>query len=103
MDPLAAREAVGPNVTLQGNLDPQDLYKSGVRKMRLFAYFTQNFINEMNTCKLQEEVKQLTETMVRKFGKHRYIANLGHGITPLTPIESMTIFTETVHSTSATL
>lgn len=30
VDPLVAREAVGPNVTLQGNLDPQDLYKSPV-------------------------------------------------------------------------
>lgn len=30
VDPVTAREAVGPNVTLQGNLDPQDLYKSPV-------------------------------------------------------------------------
>lgn len=37
MDPEAAREAVGPNVTLQGNLDPQDLYKSPVRKLMEFA------------------------------------------------------------------
>lgn len=72
--PEEARKIVGPNVTLQGNLDPQDLYKS------------------------QEELKELTKTMVRKFGKHRYIANLGHGITPQTPIESMTTFVETVHS-----
>lgn len=74
IDPVEARRIVGPNVTLQGNLDPQDLYKS------------------------QGELKELTKTMVRKFGKHRYIANLGHGITPLTPIESMTTFVETVHS-----
>jgi uroporphyrinogen decarboxylase len=74
IDPEEARRIVGPNVTLQGNLDPQDLYKS------------------------QEELKELTKTMVRKFGKHRYIANLGHGITPQTPIESMTTFVNTVHS-----
>lgn len=73
IDPLEARQLVGPNVTLQGNLDPQDLYKT------------------------QEEIHELTTTMVKKFGKHRYIANLGHGITPLTPIESMTTFTESVH------
>lgn len=30
VDPLVAREAVGNNVTLQGNLDPQDLYKPPV-------------------------------------------------------------------------
>lgn len=74
VDPIEARKQVGPNITLQGNLDPQDMYKT------------------------PEEIAELTKTMVRKFGKSRYIANLGHGITPLTPIESMTVFTETVHS-----
>lgn len=57
-----------------GNLDPQDLYKT------------------------QEEIAQLTKDMVKKFGKHRYIANLGHGITPLTPIESMTTLVNSVHT-----
>lgn len=74
IDPEEARKQVGPNVTVQGNLDPQDLYKP------------------------QEELRELTRAMVKKFGKHRYIANLGHGITPQTPIESMTTFTENVHS-----
>ncbi|VVC90223.1 uroporphyrinogen decarboxylase [Leptidea sinapis] len=74
VDPIKAREIVGPDVTLQGNLDPQDLlYKS------------------------PEEIKRLTIQMVRKFGKHRYIANLGHGITPQTPLDSMTAFTQAVH------
>lgn len=74
IDPEEARRIVGPNVTLQGNLDPQDLYKP------------------------VEELKQLTKTMVRKFGKTRYIANLGHGITPQTPIEGMETFVNSVHS-----
>ena len=74
IDPVEARKIVGPNVTLQGNLDPQDLYKT------------------------PEEVRALTKTMVQKFGKDRYIANLGHGITPQTPIISMTTFVDAVHS-----
>lgn len=73
VDPTEARKIVGENITLQGNLDPQDLYKT------------------------PEEIRNLTLEMVKKFGKHRYIANLGHGITPQTPLESMTAFTEAVH------
>ncbi|XP_058118188.1 uroporphyrinogen decarboxylase isoform X1 [Anopheles ziemanni] len=73
IDPEEARKQVGPNVTLQGNLDPQDMYKT------------------------PEELRELVLTMVRKFGKHRYIANLGHGITPQTPIESMTVLVQAVH------
>lgn len=73
MDPLDARKQVGPNITLQGNLDPQDMYKT------------------------PEEVQALVEEMIKKFGKHRYIANLGHGITPQTPIKSMEVLVETVH------
>lgn len=30
VDPVEARKIVGENITLQGNLDPQDLYKSPV-------------------------------------------------------------------------
>lgn len=73
VDPLDARKQVGPNITLQGNLDPQDMYKT------------------------PEEVQALVEVMIKKFGKHRYIANLGHGITPQTPIKSMEVLVETVH------
>lgn len=32
-DPIEARAAVGPNITLQGNLDPSDMYKPQVRTM----------------------------------------------------------------------
>uniref|UniRef100_A0A1I8NGW0 Uroporphyrinogen decarboxylase n=1 Tax=Musca domestica TaxID=7370 RepID=A0A1I8NGW0_MUSDO len=73
VDPEEARKQVGPNITLQGNLDPQDLYKT------------------------PEEIRELATTMVRKFGKTRYIANLGHGITPQTPIVSMEVFVDAVH------
>uniref|UniRef100_A0A182Y9F6 Uroporphyrinogen decarboxylase n=1 Tax=Anopheles stephensi TaxID=30069 RepID=A0A182Y9F6_ANOST len=73
IDPEEARKQVGPNVTLQGNLDPQDMYQT------------------------PEKLRELVLTMVRKFGKHRYIANLGHGITPQTPIESMTVLVQAVH------
>lgn len=30
VDPIEARKIVGDNITLQGNLDPQDLYKTPV-------------------------------------------------------------------------
>ncbi|CAG9791966.1 unnamed protein product [Diatraea saccharalis] len=73
VDPVEARNIVGENITLQGNLDPQDLYKT------------------------PDELRKLTIDMVQKFGKFRYIANLGHGITPQTPIESMKVFTQAVH------
>lgn len=76
VDPIEARNAVGPNITIQGNLNPEDMYKPS------------------------EELKVLTESMVKKFGRKRYIANLGHGITPQTPIESMTVFVDTVHNTT---
>ncbi|XP_052842995.1 uroporphyrinogen decarboxylase isoform X1 [Drosophila gunungcola] len=73
VDPLEARNVVGPNITLQGNLDPQDMYRD------------------------PEELRNLTTEMVHKFGKSRYIANLGHGITPQTPITSMEVLVEAVH------
>nr|XP_016927717.1 uroporphyrinogen decarboxylase isoform X1 [Drosophila suzukii] len=73
VDPVEARNAVGPNITLQGNLDPQDMYRD------------------------PEELRNLTTEMVHKFGKSRYIANLGHGITPQTPITSMEVLVEAVH------
>ncbi|KAK9498380.1 hypothetical protein O3M35_003026 [Rhynocoris fuscipes] len=58
VDPILARQAVGPNITLQGNLDPCALYAK------------------------DSDLIELTNAMVNKFGKSRYIANLGHGIYP---------------------
>ncbi|XP_044571739.1 uroporphyrinogen decarboxylase isoform X1 [Drosophila ananassae] len=73
VDPIEARNLVGPNITLQGNLDPQDMYRN------------------------PDELRNLTTEMVHKFGKSRYIANLGHGITPQTPLASMEVLVEAVH------
>ncbi|GLV46315.1 Uroporphyrinogen decarboxylase [Carabus blaptoides fortunei] len=58
VDPLEARKLVGPDITLQGNLDPCALYGS------------------------EETIKKLTSNMIKKFTKDKYIANLGHGIYP---------------------
>ncbi|KAK9498379.1 hypothetical protein O3M35_003025 [Rhynocoris fuscipes] len=74
VDPILARQAVGPNITLQGNLDPCALYaKDG-------------------------DLIGLTNKMVNKFGKSRYIANLGHGIYPDVDPEHVRTFLKEVHN-----
>lgn len=62
--------------SLQGNLDPALLYAE------------------------PELLERRTREMLRKFGGRRYICNLGHGITPETPISGMEKFIEIVHSIS---
>ncbi|EFN87548.1 uroporphyrinogen decarboxylase [Harpegnathos saltator] len=74
IDPAEARKCLGPNVTLQGNMDPCAMYSS------------------------QDEIVDRAQKMVVKFGKDRYIANLGHGILPDTPIPSMQAFIKGVHT-----
>ncbi|XP_032673181.1 uroporphyrinogen decarboxylase [Odontomachus brunneus] len=74
VDPAEARERLGPNVTLQGNMDPCAMYST------------------------QDEVVDRAQKMVTNFSKNRYIANLGHGILPDTPIPSMEAFIKGVHS-----
>jgi uroporphyrinogen decarboxylase len=56
MDVVASRNAVGTSKTLQGNMDPCLLY----------ADF--------------KTIKKETEKMLKEFGPHRHIANLGHGV-----------------------
>jgi len=70
--PAMARQLAGDKVTLQGNYDPAKLL-SPVPVIR-------------------KEVQQ----MLREFGGHRHIANLGHGILPNVPVDHARAFVDTV-------
>jgi len=70
--PQMARQMAGPNITLQGNFDPTHLL--------------------LPPAEIKKEVKQ----MIDAFGAQRYIANLGHGITPNVPVENARAFVEAV-------
>ncbi len=72
MDIAESRALIGPNKTLQGNLDPCVLYAS----------FT--------------EIEKQTKLMLGQFGRQRTIANLGHGVYPDTDPEKVKCFIETV-------
>ncbi|MEM7382483.1 MAG: uroporphyrinogen decarboxylase, partial [Bacteroidota bacterium] len=69
-----SRELIGPNKTLQGNLDPCVLYGSF------------------------RSIENETRKMLDAFGGHRHIANLGHGVYPDTDPEKVKCFIETVKS-----
>ncbi|XP_063226894.1 uroporphyrinogen decarboxylase isoform X3 [Bacillus rossius redtenbacheri] len=73
VDPGVARAAVGPGVTLQGNLDPCALYAP------------------------VESVRERGAALVRSFGRQRYIANLGHGMYPDMDPASVQALVEGVH------
>jgi uroporphyrinogen decarboxylase len=66
-----ARAQLGETKVLQGNLDPSVLYGE----------------NEL--------IKKLTRKMLNDFGQH-HIANLGHGVYPDTPLDSVKCFVDTV-------
>lgn len=70
--PEAARKLTQSRVTLQGNLDPSVLLED------------------------EDVVREETRKMITRFGTQRYIANLGHGILPETPVENAIAFVETV-------
>lgn len=70
-NPQKAREWVGNQKILQGNLDP----------CQLFASTT--------------EVEKATQQMIRAFN-NKHIANLGHGVYPDTPFDSIKCFVDTV-------
>jgi len=74
IDPNEARRRAGPDVTLQGNLDPCNLYAS------------------------PHQIHEAVNCMVQKFGTRRYIANLGHGIYPDMNPEHLKAFIDAVHN-----
>ncbi|WP_234736790.1 uroporphyrinogen decarboxylase [Tellurirhabdus bombi] len=71
MDPTESRQLI-PDKTLQGNLDPCVLYSSF------------------------EQIRSEVRNMIDKFGKQRYIANLGHGVYPDTNPDKVRCFIEAV-------
>lgn len=49
VDPVEARQTVGPNVTLQGNLHPEDMYKSPVRhSISIIFYCMENDLSNVS-------------------------------------------------------
>jgi uroporphyrinogen decarboxylase len=70
--PQFARELTDNNITIQGNFDPA----------KLLAPIP--------------EIKKSVKKMIDAFGTHRYIANLGHGITPNVPVDHAKAFVEAV-------
>ena len=70
--PQIAREIIGTNKTLQGNLDPCALYAD------------------------EDKLVHLTQNMLNEFGKYKHIVNLGHGVYPDTDPEKVKIFIKTV-------
>lgn len=74
MDIAESRKLVGPNKTLQGNLDPCVLY------------------GDFNT------IKKETTHMLEQFGRQRYIANLGHGVYPDIDPDKVACFIDTIQS-----
>lgn len=77
MDIIESREMIGPDKTLQGNLDPCVLYASF------------------------EEIRRHTKKMLEDFGTSKHIANLGHGVYPDTDPEKVKCFIEAVKEFSA--
>lgn len=71
--PALAREMVGAEKILQGNLDPCNLYAP------------------------LESIRSATKEMIESF-ENRHIVNLGHGVYPDTPLDGVRCFVDTVKS-----
>ena len=67
-----SRKLIGPDKTLQGNLDPAALYGN------------------------PDQVRAATLAMMEQFKGSRHIANLGHGVYPDIDPEMVKVFIETV-------
>lgn len=72
MDVVESRKMIGPNKTLQGNMDPCLLYADN------------------------STIKKETEKMLRAFGTQKYIANLGHGLYPDIEKDKVKLFVDTI-------
>lgn len=70
--PENARRLTGGTMTLQGNFDPSRLLSP------------------------PQTIRKMVHEMIEKFGKDRYIANLGHGILPNIPLENAEAFIRAV-------
>jgi len=77
VDPAEATRRLGDKVTRQGNLDPCALYAP------------------------KESLEALAQQMVARFGRRRWIANLGHGIYPDMLPESVETFVTAIHKYSS--
>jgi len=72
ISPSVARHLTNHQITLQGNLDPAKLLAPVA------------------------EIKKAVKNMIDAFGTQRYIANLGHGITPHVPVDHAKAFVDAV-------
>lgn len=77
MDIAESRSLVGDGKVLQGNLDPCVLYGS------------------------YQDIQAATTTMLEKFGGHKHIANLGHGVYPDMKPDKVKCFIDTVKNWNA--
>jgi uroporphyrinogen decarboxylase len=79
VDMAEARAMLGPEVMVQGNMDPGVLFGS------------------------QDFIRDRILDVIRKAGKSGHIMNLGHGILPKTPEENAAFFFETVKNSAQLL
>lgn len=72
VSPEIARQLTKNQITLQGNFDPARLHSS------------------------PQTIRKMVHEMIHRFGKDKYIVNLGHGILPNIPVENAEAFVKAV-------